>query len=117
MPSKIGRPTKNALGKRDQSARRVQVHRAIQSQVRVFENQLEPFTDPLAPHTNILLSDAARLMVHSQLGGDIDITAAAVRETVSLKSIDFRIADDKSADNVRLDSSMYGVGGFFLYIF
>ena len=116
MPSKIGRPAKTALGKRDQSARRVQIHRAINSQVRVFKNQVEPFTDPLAPHTSRLLSSAARFVVHSQLGGDIDITAAAVRETVSLKSLDFRIADDKSADNVRSDSSMYGVGGFFLYI-
>lgn len=41
FPRKVGRPATSTLDKRQQGAKRVEVHRAVASQARVFKSQLE----------------------------------------------------------------------------
>ena len=81
----------------------------------MFKTQLEPLTDPHAPVTSRVLLDAARSVVHSQLGYDPDITAAAVREAVSSLTLEFSRLDDEIADSIQIGPSAHGVGEFSVY--
>ena len=112
MNPKPGRPATSFLDKRQQNAKRAQIRRAIAFQERVLGKQLQPFTDPRAPITSGVLSEVARIAVHSQLPRDDSLDAALVRQSVTTVHLDLSGVDFGGL-HVKLGGSKHGVGRFY----